>query len=174
MKEKCSRCGQEEKSTWFFGRNIYIYSCGVCGKKICNDCARGMDKDNIRYLLGLLEKKYKEEYMEMCPECYCIYQNDYSKMLNAYNNNDDVEIVSANYKGEKKVSGDKHSIKSYFNRDREESLNELKALAKYLGCNIVIDVELNKDTDWEETEGGGTHYYTIWRYLGIATHKAIK
>lgn len=173
MKKKCSRCGQEEKSTWFFGRSIYIDYCNVCGKDICNDCIRGVQKDSILYLLYLLNK-YEYKDMSMCPECNLLYQNDYSKMLYAYENNDDVEIVSANYKGEKKVSGDKYIIESDSNRDRDVSLNELKSIAKYLNCDIVIDVELKKDTDWEETERGGTHYYTTWRYTGVATHKAIK
>lgn len=173
MKKKCSLCGQEEKSTWFFGRNIYVANCDLCGKNICEDCCIEVKEDEIQYLLCFFEDKYKK-HMPLCPDCNLLYQKEYSKMLDAYNNNDDVEIVSANYKGEKKISGENYNIKSDSNRDRDVSLKELKSIAKYLGCNIVINVDLKKYTDWEETEGGGTHYYTTWRYTGVATHKAIK
>lgn len=171
MKEKCSLCGQEENHPWLFGKCVNIYTCDFCGKRICTNCVKEIEDDGIKYLLGSLENKYKEEEMNLCPECNNIYKRDYSKMRTAYLDNSDVEIVSINYKGKKEVSGEKYRIKSDFNCDKDVSLDELKSLARYLGCDIVIDVEFERDTDYEETESGGTYNYSVWRYSGIATHK---
>ena len=50
--------------------------------------------------------------------------------------------------------------------DRAE--DELRELARQHGCDMVINVTKEKDTESEPTEKGGTYYYTVWCLAGEA------
>lgn len=89
-------------------------------------------------------------------------------MRNKYN----VELVSKNYKGKKRY--DKSYVKkieSHFNKDKEDSEEEIRILANYYDCDMVLEVEIIKDQESKETDSGGTYIYNVWKYKGYAVRK---
>ena len=83
--------------------------------------------------------------------------------------NDDIELVSNNYNGERYRSLTKvQKISSSFYRDRYDAEEEIKTMAKYLGCTHIVNLRWRSDTDEEEGPKGGTHIYTVWQAIGYA------
>ena len=79
-----------------------------------------------------------------------------------------VELVSVNYRGRKKYSRIVASISTDWYDSLERAEDELRELARQHGCDMVINVTKEKDTESEPTEKGGTYYYTVWRLAGEA------
>ena len=80
-----------------------------------------------------------------------------------------VRIYTSNYQGRVPKGDFRCKIESGWFRDRNESINQLKAMAAFLDCKSVVEVRFNKDTASEPSENGkGTHYYTIWSVTGYA------
>ena len=83
--------------------------------------------------------------------------------------NDDIELVSNNYNGERYRSLTKvQKISSSFYRDRYDAEEEIKTMAKYLGCTHIVNLRWRSDTGEEEGPKGGTHIYTVWQAIGYA------
>ena len=45
---------------------------------------------------------------------------------------------------------------------------EIKTMAKYLGCTHIVNLRWRSDTGEEEGPKGGTHIYTVWQAIGYA------
>ena len=95
-------------------------------------------------------------------------RKQHKEYLKSRNISHPVELVSVNYRGRKKYSRIVASISTdwYASLDRAE--DELRELARQHGCDMVINVTKEKDTESEPTEKGGTYYYTVWRLAGEA------
>ena len=95
-------------------------------------------------------------------------RKQHEEYLKSRNISHPVELVSVNYRGRKKYSRIVASISTdwYASLDRAE--DELCELARQHGCDMVINVIKEKDTQSEPTEKGGTYYYTVWRLAGEA------
>ena len=92
-----------------------------------------------------------------------------SKFEWAKSNCEDVEIVSANYKGHKKyIPNSEIFISSTSYRNREEAKHELRAMAKYYGRDIIIDCKCEKEQCQD-----GNYIYNEWGYSGIAVNKKV-
>ena len=59
-------------------------------------------------------------------------------------------------------------ISSSFYRDRYDAEEEIKTMAKYLGCTHIVNLRWRSDTGEEEGPKGGTHIYTVWQAIGYA------
>lgn len=105
-------------------------------------------------LISLIRKKLKESKREA--------------YLQKRNAEYPIEIVSINYKGRKKHSITIAAICTEWHRDKRLALDELKEMAREVKATYIVDVEEEKDTNYEMTEGGGRHYYTVWKFHGIA------
>lgn len=174
MGDKCFLCGKEPKHRWF-NVNLTVKKCEWCGELCCCDCAETI-YSTIHH--GEIRKRVDPKLFVLqylCPKCANMHKVEMDKVNEAWNNacqsDSPVEVVSANYQGKKHVFGERISIESDEYEDREDALNELKALARYFNCDIIIELKLKKDSDWEETESGGEHHYSVWSYSGVATHK---
>ena len=160
------------------GKTIHIlkYRCENCKQTFCRDC---MVKVEVPSYLGpffeLIDEMPAPEYSWLkfgrvyCPDCAAIFRASKKKLLSAISCQDEVELVSINYKRYDKSS--MRRIESYFNKDRSESESELKILAKYFDCDMVVNVKVIKDTRESETESGGTYIYTVWQYVGDAVKR---
>lgn len=172
MGDKCFLCGKEPKSRWF-KENLTVKQCKWCGKLCCSDCAKTVDSKIHHVIRKRLDPKLHAE--SLCPGCANKHQAEMNEIYQAWRNarcsDSPVEVVSANYQGRKYVFGEEISIESDDYEDKEDALKELKALARYFNCDIIMEVKLNKDSDWQETERGGEYWYSVWNYSGIATHK---
>ena len=107
-------------------------------------------------------------YLEKYSEKEERERKQHEEYLKSRNISHPVELVSVNYRGRKKYSRIVASISTdwYASLDRAE--DELCELARQHGCDMVINVIKEKDTQSEPTEKGGTYYYTVWRLAGEA------
>lgn len=173
MEGKCFLCGKEPKHRWF-SVNLTVKPCEWCGKLCCCDCSERVyltiHHDEIR---ERIDPKLHAEYL--CPKCANTHKAEMNKIYEAWDkaceSDSPVEVVSANYQGKKDVFGERIPIKSDEYEDRDDALKELKALARYFNCDIIMEVKFEKDSDWEETESGGEYRYSVWSYSGVATRK---
>lgn len=186
---KCNYCHKEEELYYFpfslFMHKRKIKSCDWCGKPCCSDCAK--EESDLRASYDKLMSVDAGELLEfiefdrpkyICPNCLkefeskVIHFNDKCRV--ALDEAKNVEIVSINYEGKKHTFGDKIKIETDYYDDKKEALEVLKNKARYLGCDIVIETELHKESECEETESGGEYWYSTWSYSGVATHKRTK
>lgn len=98
-------------------------------------------------------------------------RQEYEDYLDRRNVSHPVELVSSNYNGRKKYKEELGYIETDFYGSVRRAKEELKELARNLGGNMVINVDIDSDTDWEPGPKGGTHYYTVLRASGIAVKK---
>ena len=82
-----------------------------------------------------------------------------------------VELVSSNYQGRKKYKEELGFIETDNYRSISRAKDELRELARKCGGNMVINVNVDTDTDWEPGPKGGRHYYSVWSVSGIAVTK---
>lgn len=80
-----------------------------------------------------------------------------------------VRIYTSNYQGRVPKGDFRLKIESGWFRDRNEAVNQLKAMATFFDCKNIVKVCFLKDTEDEPSDNGrGTHYYTIWSATGYA------
>ena len=109
----------------------------------------------LYYLEKYSEKKERE-------------RKQHEEYLKSRNISHPVELVSVNYRGRKKYSRIVASISTDWYSSLHRAEDELRELARQHGCDMVINVTKEKDTESEPTEKGGTYYYTVWRLAGEA------
>ena len=121
----------------------------MCGKLICSNCVHKW-KDNVEQFELILDCEavvpfIGDNYLPICPHCLGTMHSNNSKYEWAESNCEDVEIVSANYKGHKKyIPNSEIYIISTSYRNREEAKHELRAMAKYYGRDMIIDCKCEK------------------------------
>ena len=170
---KCTKCSKR------IGLISIRYKCRQCKRIFCSNC---MAKVNIPSemipLFELINEFEKPEYSltklsyVFCPNCATAFNNAKEKLRIAMRNKYNVELVSKNYKGKKRY--DKSYVKkieSHFNKDKEDSEEEIRILANYYDCDMVLEVEIIKDQESKETDSGGTYIYNVWKYKGYAVRK---
>lgn len=175
----CSKC---KKDIGFLSRT---YSCVYCGKTLCKDCITKLDAPNevlyVYELLGLPHADVICDYAPVfktrkdvaCPSCATKFKSQINKIINAFRSSSQVEILPASYHGKRNIVGDGIEIESRWHRDWNDCDKELKAQAQYYGCDCVMHVERDRDTETvEERKDNGNGYYTrsysIWKKRGIA------
>ena len=100
-------------------------------------------------------------------------ENNCKRVEEAMNNSYDVEIVSINYQGKKMyLSNSKRNIQSHSYRNRDDAREELCVIAKYFGCDMILDFEYERIECEEDSDSGkGIHKYSEWSCSGIAVKK---
>ncbi len=96
---------------------------------------------------------------------------EHANYLKKQNRIKPVELVSSNYQGKKKYKKELDFIETDYYNSVSQAKEELKELARKLGGNMVINVDVDKNTDWEPGPKGGDHFYTVWKATGIAVIK---
>ena len=156
------------------------FCCCVCGEIICRECRNRIPNDDDKTMDSLvLAHAIRNHFsrwdgsFSVCPSCHEKFKSLYSKMKNSIIMCDSypsiVRIYTSNYQGRVPKGDFRCKIESGWFRDRNESINQLKAMAAFLDCKSVVEVRFNKDTASEPSENGkGTHYYTIWSVTGYA------
>ena len=107
-------------------------------------------------------------YLEKYSEKEERERKQHEEYLKSRNISHPVELVSVNYRGRKKYSRIVASISTDWYASLHRAEDELRELARQHGCDMVINVTKEKDTESEPTEKGGTYYYTVWRLAGEA------
>ncbi len=107
-------------------------------------------------------------YLEKYSEKEERERKQHEEYLKSRNISHPVELVSVNYRGRKKYSRIVASISTDWYSSLHRAEDELRELARQHGCDMVINVTKEKDTESEPTEKGGTYYYTVWRLAGEA------
>lgn len=167
----CTKC---HKSIGLFSRK---YNCRRCGKTFCSTCIDEVSAP--KSIMNLLEKvnNYTPEFSitkfayVLCPKCAVHFNNTVRQMEVATTNTHRVELVSCNYHGRKPYTGTPIPISTDYYKDKSDAEEELKILAKYHNCNMVINTRIYKERNEEKTEKGGTYVYTTWSYTGDAVKK---
>lgn len=177
MARTCFLCKKEEVKGFFnsiLGRSVRLCKCDWCStlenkRAFCPDCINLIPSDYASHLLKSTDQKYAVDYL--CSLCFQTYMQDYEKMRVAIRSQKEVEVVSADDQGEKQTKGESFKIKTDYYEDSEEALDELKALARFYECDIILETESLKDYEEEETESGDRYRYSTWAYRGTAAHR---
>lgn len=174
--QTCFYCKKEAKKRFFFSDTI-VEKCPCCSRNCCNTCFIShfnLDDPELTKLLTPQGETLLSQNL-LCPSCDKTLRDIYSKadtdFYNACRSEDEVEIVSENYKGVKNTEGEQKVIKTSFYDDKNEALSVLKGKARYFGFDIIINVSVEQDKDYEETNSGGEYWFSTWSYSGIATKK---
>ena len=151
------------------------YDCSVCGSHICAKCTHKW-RENVPQLALILDRSPKlpficiegeTGYLPVCPACLSSIEGMNYKYEWALSNCEDVEIVSANYKGHKRYDPNSRiDVSSNSYKDRNEAKRELCAMAKYYGRDMIIECECEK-----QQHEDGNYIYNTWSYSGIAVNK---
>ena len=107
-------------------------------------------------------------YLEKYSEKEERERKQHEEYLKSRNISHPVELVSVNYRGRKKYSRIVASISTDWYASLHRAEDELRELARQHGCDMVINVTKEKETESEPTEKGGIYYYTVWRLAGEA------
>lgn len=169
---KCNQCGEK---IGFFTK----YTCKGCGQLLCDNCIVKLDLfDDIIYN-EFLEKipDFKFSLFKLskvaCKNCAYKITKLNSKIDNAFNNSYKIKYYSSNYRGRIKHSIDQYLISTQYYRDKNYAQNLLKAKAYFLNCRIIYNAHYVIGRGSEPSNNGsGTHYYSTFQYVGIATNKA--
>lgn len=127
-------CSSCGKEFWIFR---WERECTECGEKICADCS--------------LINRYLNR--RVCNDCSRRLRDAISSII----------VVKSDH-----VGG--HNIKEYFDivegesweRDQEDTVDNIRYQAYKLGANALISLHIRKDTGSEPGSGKGTHYYSIF------------
>lgn len=170
-----SKCDICKKGIGLFSTE---YVCALCGKHICSDC-RYRWKKHSGILSQILDVKvvdsfFHGSYLSVCPNCIRKMENNSKRVEEAMNNSDNVEVVSKNYQGKKMyIPNSKKNIQSRSYRYREDAREELCIIAKYFGCDMILDFKYERYECEEPSDSGkGTHIYSEWSCSGIAVKKS--
>ena len=84
-----------------------------------------------------------------------------------------VELLPSTYHGRRNTIGNGIEIESGWHQDWTDCDKDLVTLAHYYGCDYVMKIEKDRDTETvEELKDNGkgtyTRSYTIWKKRGIA------
>lgn len=167
---KCSVCNRKVN---FFTE----YRCTYCGKSLCSNCIIKVPFDeDIDDLLSRVDNDYKTPYQRLilrsyylCKSCSKLYLQKYNAMKEAINNNPDVKTVSDNYQGNKFNNLHKTmELQTRYYKNKGDAENDIKSMAKYLGCTHVLEMSFDRDEDEERGPKGGIHYFSVWSASGYA------
>lgn len=174
----CTKC---KKSLGWLTKE---YQCARCRQIFCSTCiiktpieGYARDINDLVYPSYKTKNRILYHYICACPSCENVIKAHVNQIDKSINTNQHVEIVSENYKGRKHYdyNGFLKDIETNFHKDMNDALEELKILARYYNCDMVIDV--HKERKIEETEsdnGKGTYKYSVWSYSGKACQKYHK
>ena len=142
--------------------------CGGCLVKVpyssgINELLVSADNGYTKPHRKLLGSRY------LCKACSAQYKHKYDTMVDAVEDHLEVKIVSENYLGNRfdKLKKVKRLKTSYY-RSKSDAENDIKAMAKYLGCTHVLEFSYDRGEREEEGPKGGTHIYSTWSAIGIA------
>ena len=169
-----SKCDICKKGIGLFSTK---YVCALCGKHICSDC-RYRWKEHSSILSQILNVEEVDSffhgcYLPVCPNCIRKMENNCKRVEEAMNNSYNVEVVSKNYQGKKRyLPNSKKNIQSHSYRNRDDAREELCVIAKYFGCDMILDFEYERIECEEDSDSGkGIHKYSEWSCSGIAVKK---
>lgn len=171
---KCCNCHKE--LSWY---NIE-YSCVLCGGTVCSDCIKKCEHGTelsdelgcvLRRDISVEHPIFAPAYVRLCPKCRQPYNNMIDKLSYIKSHKPYVEFVSENYHGKKRFTGERMYLETPYYRDWNDAKECLKIAAAFYDCDMLLDVGKSKDERSEETERGGTHYYSVWSYHGYAVKK---
>lgn len=186
VKEKQSKCTDCKKE---FGLFRWRYKCDFCEHTICDDCvvskiyhlkdkashlAHDCEDTSGRLLFRLLSY-HPEQSGSYCLNCSTLFLKP---LIEKY----DAAVVKANlmeayssrYRGRIPIDS-KHDLVQIITpwfREKADAELAIKVEAAFKGFDLVIEQNLEKDTDSEEGTGNGTYYFAIWRATGKAAKKA--
>lgn len=177
MAKTCFLCKKKEAKGFLnsiLRRSVRLCNCDWCSsvenkKVFCPDCINHPPKDYTSHLLKSTDQKYAVDFL--CSLCFQTYMQDYEKMKVAIRSQKEVEVVPIDDQGQKNTKGESFKIETDYYEDSEEALDELKALARFYDCDIILDTESLKNYEEEENESGDTYRYSTWAYRGTATQR---
>lgn len=175
----CFKC---KKDIGFFSRT---YTCIYCGKTLCKNCITKLEAPNkilaIYRLLGLPHADIicadvpiiSTRKDVACSTCALKFKAEVAKIFNAIRSTVKVELLPITYHGKRNTVGYGIEIESDWHQDWTDCDIDLIAQARYYGCDCVMKIEKDRDTETvEEPKDNGNGYYTrsytIWKKSGIA------
>lgn len=171
---KCWRCGKEhgdsESSFLFFewGDIIRVRKCDKCGKNICQICGKG-GCPSCEALRREQERLKKEEKRLEIVKRMRVYSINYEGKIPVDLNQPYQEIDLEDY-GCRDYDADYYLNNGWF-MSKENALEALKYIVSDEGFDLIYKLQYFRDTCEEETDSGGTYYYTVWSCKCIAGHQ---
>ncbi len=170
---KCWRCGKEhgdsESSFLFFewGDIIRVRKCDKCGKDICQICGKG-GCPSCEYLRRQKEEKERLERVERMR----VYSINYEGKIPVDSSKPYQKIDLEDY-GRNDYDADGIPLDNGWFMSKENALEALKYIASNKGFDLIYKLQYFRDTCEEETDSGGTYYYTVWSCKCIAGHQKV-
>jgi uncharacterized protein YbjQ (UPF0145 family) len=138
---KCQLCGIS--FTWHTWRN----ECEYCHKILCRKCVTAFSED--------LNENFS---IKLCDDCWETYTNGIESMI----------IVRSRHVGGHKTVKDLGEVSTTEWRDINDVATAIKHEAFLLGANAVLNYKYKKKKRSEETDSGGTYYYSTFVAFGKA------
>lgn len=138
-----------------------------------------------KYKVSKLYEKYeKDGFSRFCEECIKMQQHELDKIINEieikikeYITNLKVgawgiDDYSKNYRGRIEYDEDCNILinSNKFFKDKDDALYSLKLRASKLGCNVIYNLDYDKQTEYEY---GSNYQYTVWSATGIASKNKL-
>ena len=165
---ECDFCGKN------ISFNLMKFKCRGCGKIYCYSCAcsfPNLKYENLYESVGIkipnFERCLSFAFKRVaCPKCVNKFNKIDKKFIQAEQSCGSVKIFSENYQGHVPHSKNEIFIKTPYS-SKNEALNNLKLIAKYLGYDTIKQVGFETDTDHDNN-----YYFTVFSYHGIACNKS--
>ena len=156
--KKCDKCGKE--------------ICQVCGKGGCPSCeALRREKEEKERLKQEKERRKKEEERLEIVKRMRVYSINYEGKIPVDLNPTYQEIDLEDY-GCRDYDADYYLNNGWF-MSKENALEALKYIVSDEGFDLIYKLQYFRDTCEEETDSGGTYYYTVWSCKCIAGHQKV-
>lgn len=168
---KCWRCGKKDgdsKSSFLFfewGDIIRVRKCDKCGKDICQICGKG-GCPSCEYLRRQKEEKERLERVERMR----VYSINYEGKIPVDSSKPYQKIDLEDY-GRNDYDADGIPLDNGWFMSKENALEALKYIVSDEGFDLIYKLQYFRDTCEEETDSGGTYYYTVWSCKCIAGHQ---
>lgn len=172
----CSKC---KKKIGLFSRT---YICFYCGKAFCSNCINDLKSNNSYYFKLLEEPEYVvfDDYNFIdtrkniaCSSCVSKFHEKNSRISKALNSKKEIELLPYTYKGRRNILGPGVEISSIDHKDWDMCDDDLRFLARYYDCDIVMDIRKHRYVStYEEDKDNGKGTYTktlvTWSKTGVA------
>lgn len=175
----CWKCGKKDGDSessflsFEWGDIIRLRKCNRCGKTNCQICSKGgcPSCEALLSCVSLFSQKKEEERLEKVKRMR-VYSINYEGKIPVDSSKPYQKIDLEDY-GRNDYDADGIPLDNGWFMSKENALEALKYIVSDEGFDLIYKLQYFRDTCEEETDSGGTYYYTVWSCKCIAGHQKV-